>query len=177
MRRLQIRMKKAKIASFCGIVSALSIVFLLLGSLLDVFDITMVVIASALLMVVYEEMRYKAFFVYAITLTLALLICPNKLIAIEYAIFAIYPILRPLTNMLGKVFSVILRLLYSLLASSGISLLIHYVFMPLEPLWFVICYFVVNVVIFILFDICLKRFSTYYYFKLRKQLRIDRFFR
>lgn len=170
-------MKKAKIASFCGIISALSIVFLLLGSLLDIFDITMVVIASALLMVVYEEMRYNAFYVYAVTLILALLICPNKLIGIEYAVFAIYPILRPLTNKLGKVGSLIIRLLYSLIASAGICLLIHYVFMPLEPLWFVVCYFVANVAIFILFDICLKRFSTYYYLKLRKQLRIDRFFR
>lgn len=170
-------MKKAKIVSFCGIMSALSIVFLLLGSLLDIFDVTMVVIASVLLMVVYEEMRYKAFYVYMVTLVLAGLICPNKLIAIEYGLFGIYPILRPLTNKLGKIISLALRVLYALIASAGISLLIHYVFMPLEPLWFVICYYVANVLIFLLFDVCLKRFSTYYYLKLRNQLRIDKFLR
>ena len=171
------KMKKAKIASFCGIISALSIVFLLLGSILEMFDLTMVVIASVLLMITYEEMRYKAFYVYFVTFVLALLICPNKLIGIEYGLFAIYPVLRPLTNRLGKVFSVILRGLYAILASSGISLLLHFIFLPLEPLWSVICYFVAMLVIFFLFDVILKRFNTYYYGRLRRQLRIDRFFR
>ena len=170
-------MKKAKIVSFCGIISALSIVFLLLGSLLDMFDLTMVVVASVLLLITYEEMRFKAFYVYFVTFVLAILICPNKLIGIEYGLFAIYPIIRPLTNRLVKFLSVIVRALYAIIASSGISLLLHFVFLPLEPIWSVVCYFGAMLIIFLLFDIIIKRFSTYYYFKLRKQLRIDRFLR
>lgn len=171
------KMKKAKIASFCGIVSALSIVFLLLGSILEMFDLTMVVAASVLLMITYEEMRYKSFYVYFVTFVLSLLICPNKLVGIEYGLFAIYPILRPLTNRLGKVFSILVRMVYAILASFGVSLLLHYIFLPFEPFWWIACYFVAMVVIFILFDVILKRFSIYYYGRLRKQLRIDRFFR
>ena len=171
------KMKKAKVASFCGIISALSVVFLLLGSVLDIFDITMAIAASVLIMITYEEMRYKAFYVYFVTFVIAVLICPNKLIPIEYALFGIYPVLRPLTNRLGKVLSIAVRVLYAYLASSGVSLLIHYIFMPLEPVWFVVCYFAASLLIFLLFDVILKRFSVYYYSKLRSQLRIDRFLR
>ena len=70
-------MKKARVVAFCGIISALSVVFLLLGSLpfLQVMDITMAVIASFLLLVTFEEMRYKALYVYFVTLALGVLVC------------------------------------------------------------------------------------------------------
>lgn len=187
-------MKKARVVAFCGIISALSVVFLLLGSLpfLQVMDITMAVIASFLLLVTFEEMRYKALYVYFVTLALGVLVCFSyPLVVIEYAIFGLFPIIRSLTDKLGVVLGNIIKIVYALITSAGIVLLIKFVLpgmaeqlsdptgkltaVQMEIIFYAI-YFVANVLIFLLFDIALKRFSLLYRNKIRHQLRIDKFF-
>ena len=96
-------MKKTKQITFCGLMTALSIIILLLGGITRVLDITTVVICAIIIFVIYEELKYGALLVYFATVLLAFALLPNKEIGIEYAIFAIYPIVKPLFEKTGKI--------------------------------------------------------------------------
>ena len=69
-------MKKAREVAFLGIVTALSVVFLFIGSLpfLDVLDMTMAIVASLLLLMANEELKLKSLMVYFATSILIMVI-------------------------------------------------------------------------------------------------------
>ena len=169
-------MKKTKIITFSALMAALSIAFLLLGSFLDVFDFTVVILSALLVLLAWEEMRYASLGVYAVTLTIALLLLPNKLIGVEYAILGIYPVLKFFFDKAKKPFNFILKYAYGALAIAGIVVLSKFVFTPDMPDYMVWLLSLGGVLIFVLFDILLFRFIMYYRFKLRHQLRLDKFF-
>ncbi len=169
-------MKKAKIVSFCGIISALGVVFLMLGSVINVMDMTMAVVASILLLVVFEEIRFKCFFVYFVTATVGAIICPDKLVVLEYVIFALYPIVKLSLEKTSRVVSLLARIAYALVAGGGAVLLTSFVFLSDSNPTFDAIYLVGLLLIFILFDVAVKRFTVFYHKRLRKRLRIDKFF-
>ena len=155
--------------------SALSVVILLLGSLLDIFDITAVVLSSFLVLMAREEMGYRAIAIYVVTGAIAILVLPNKLIGIEYAIVVIYPIIKPLIDKQAASVKWMLKVVYDLAAALGIVLVMK-IFTPDSPWYWDVAFTVGFVLIFFLYDILLFRFVMYYRFKLRHQLKIDRFF-
>ncbi|MBQ7761021.1 MAG: hypothetical protein IJ400_03090 [Clostridia bacterium] len=169
-------MKKAKIVSFCGIISALSVVFLMLGSLINVMDMTMAVVASILLLVVFEEIRYKCFFVYFVTAVVGAIICPDKLVVVEYVIFALYPIVKLSLEKTSRAVSLLVRIAYSLLAGGGVVLLSSFVFLNDTNPTFDAIFLAGLLLIFILLDVAVKRFIVFYRKRLRHRLRIDKFF-
>ncbi|MBE6663399.1 MAG: hypothetical protein E7602_02715 [Ruminococcaceae bacterium] len=171
-------MKKAREIAFLGIICALSVVFLMLGSILDVLDITAAIIASLLLFIANEELKAKSLMVYFATVVISLLFTfvGSPLPAIEYAIFAIYPILKPVIEKTPRIVSYILKAIYIVLASCGTVLLMSFFIMPFaEPRTFFI-YLLLFILVIVLFDLLLLRFKRYYQFKLRHTLKIDRFF-
>ncbi|MBR2024508.1 MAG: hypothetical protein IKA02_01725 [Clostridia bacterium] len=170
-------MKKTKQITFCGLMSAVSIVILLLGGITKILDITTVVICAMIIYVVFAELKYGALFVYFATALLTFALLPNKDVGIEYLIFAIYPIVKPLFEKTGKILSVIIKIVFMILMSATLTLLFRYIFYPGE-LWYIdAAFFVGLTVCYYLFDISLTRFNKYYYFILRQKLKIDRFFR
>ncbi|MBQ8840353.1 MAG: hypothetical protein IJ004_03420 [Clostridia bacterium] len=169
-------MKKAKIVALCGVISALCVVLLMAGSLVEILDITMAVIASILVLVMYEEIRYKSLFVYAVTSLAGALICPNKLVVVEFVIFGLYPIIKKLSEKTGKVLSLIIRVAYSIVSSLVVVLIMRFVFLMESNLVFDVIYFVGNLIVFILYDVAIKKFLIYYHNRLRSRLRIDKFF-
>ena len=169
-------MKKSRVVSFCGIISALSVVFLMLGSLVEVLDMTMAVVASILLLIVFEEMRYKCFFVYFVTAIVGAIICFDKLVVIEYVIFSLYPIVKLSLEKTSKIVSILVRILYSMITSSVVVLLTSSVFLNETNPTFDAIYFVGLALIFLLLDVAVKRFIIFYRRRLRKRLRIDKFF-
>ena len=169
-------MKKTKYVAFCGIISALGVVALLLGGITRVLDLTAVIIATALIFVTFEEIRFNALFVYAVTGLLAFVLPIDMSVAIEYLIFAIYPILRFYIEKLPKVLAWVIKLTYMIAAFVSITLILEFV-LGMPEVWYInVVFCVAGVVMFILVDILLKRLSIYYRLKLRKQLRIDKFF-
>ena len=155
--------------------SALSVVILLLGSFLDVFDITAVVLASFLVLIAREEMGYRSLAIYAVTGAIAILILPNKLVGIEYVIIAIYPVIKPLIDKQSVSVKWMLKVVYDLAAALGIVLVMK-IFMPDSPLYWDAALTAGFILIFFLYDVLLFRFVMYYRFKLRHKLKIDRFF-
>lgn len=169
-------MKKTRYITFCALMSALSVVALLLGSLLELLDLTAVMLASIILLIVREEMGNGALSVYFSTLLIAFFILPSKLIACEYGLIAIYPVVKPLLEKLPKALIYPVKALYMVLVAFGTLLLMKFVFISESPMYIDVIYVVGSIVMLVLFDVLIFRFSMYYRFKLRHQLRIDKFF-
>lgn len=172
-------MKKTKEIAFLGIICALSVVFLMLGSIIEVFDITSAIIASLLLFIANEELKSKSLMVYFATVIISVLFVSfgSLLPAIEYAVFALYPIIKPLIEKTPKVVSYLLKSAYTIIASCGTVLLMYFFITPLTEPYFFLIYLVMFMVIIVLFDMTLLRFKRYYQFKLRHMLKIDKFFK
>ena len=171
-------MKKTKQLTFCALMSALGVVALLLGSLLDIFDLCAVLISATLIFVVCEELGgAKAFATYAVCAVIAILLLPSKRVAIEYAIFAIYPILRMIFEKRPRVVCITLKVLY-MLASATLTIVIVRKFFTTESVsadWLEIATWLVGILCLIIVDVFFKRFSRYYHNRLRGLLRIDKF--
>lgn len=150
-------------------------VILWLGSLLDIFDITAVIVTSFFVLIAREEMGYKSIAIYVVTALIALFIIPNKLVAIEYAIISIYPVFKPLIDKQQVIVKWLIRLVYDLAAALTIVLVMK-IFTPDSPMYWDIIFACGFILIFFLYDILLFRFIMYYRFKLRNKLRIDKFF-
>lgn len=155
--------------------AALSVVMLLLGALLNILDLTAVIIASVFLMIAREEIGYKSIAIYLVTVVISIIIPMTFVTAIEYAIIAVYPIFKPLLDKQKLALKWVLKIVYILLASAGIFLVSRFLVAE-APLYMDILLAVGCVLVFFLYDILLFRFSMYYGFTLRRKLRLDRFF-
>ena len=72
----------------------------------------------------------------------------------------------------------VLKGIYIVLASVG-SVLVMYFFVPasIEKPYMIAVYILMFAAVIILFDVLMAKFKKYYVLKLRRILRIDRFFR
>ena len=161
--------------SACGILSALGVICLSVGSLIEVTDLSMIMIASFLIAFAVIEMGKRwAWLIWGVTALLSLLLLPNKLAALLYLMGGMYPIvkstlerLRPLLSWAGK-----------LVAFNGVQILFLLIARELFGMtgpdfslsWGVLLF---NNVLFILFDIVLTVFITFYLVKLRRRLKIQ----
>lgn len=168
-------MKKTKYITFSALMSALSVVILLLGSIIDVLDLTAVLITAVFLLIARHEMGSWALAIYFVTGLIAFLVLPNKLVSIEYAIIAIYPMLKPLIDKQSSIVKWLLKLVYILASALGLVLIMK-LFTPDSPLYWDGIFAITYAVIFFMYDILLFKFSMFYGFKLRNKLRIDKFF-
>ena len=114
-------MKKSKEIAFLGLVSALSSVCLLLGTIVSVLDMSSAILASLLLVITFEELRWKSVLVYFATLvsSLSYTFFAAPLASVEYLIFALFPLLMPLFNKMPTVLGYIVKALYALIASAA----------------------------------------------------------
>ncbi|MBO5338487.1 MAG: hypothetical protein J6A96_02170 [Clostridia bacterium] len=170
-------MKKAREIAFLGIITALSVVILFLGRLLEILDISAVIIAALLLLIAYEELKLKSLMVYFATAIISSVLFFG-LVPIEYIVIAIYPVLKPLIEKAPKVLTYFIKAIYILLASAGMVAIMYFFIgdMAKEPLMIAL-YVLLFILVIVLFDVLLKKFKLYYRFKLRHMLRLDKFFK
>lgn len=172
-------MKRTKQLTFCAIMSALGVVILLLGSITGLFDLCSVLISAILIFVVCEELgNGMAMASYAVCTVLSFLIVPSKLVAFEYLFFGFYPVLRRILESRHKVTCISLKALYMLASATATMALSRLVFTTGEntSLALEIATAIMGIACLILCDIVFKRFSRLYHLKIRKMLRIDKFF-
>lgn len=157
---------------------AIGVIFLGIGSLLEVLDISMAVIASlCVIIAVIEYGKGAPWMVYAATSILAFLLIPNRLPAIFFALFfGFYPILKEKLERKRKIISWILKeiifnvclaviiVIYLLLFYQGSSINI-----PLP--WLIVLAVILCEAVFILYDIALSRMITFYVIKLRHRFK------
>ena len=158
--------------------SALGVVFLSIGAVLEVLDISMAVVASACVIIaVVEYGKGAPWMVYAAISILSFLLLPSKLPAIFFALFfGFYPILKGFIESKPKVVCWLLKeiifnvslavilVIYMLLFFQGVSFAI-----PTH--WLIVIAVALCEIVFILYDIALTRMTSFYIIKLRKKLK------
>ena len=156
--------------------AAIGVVLMYLGSLVEVLDVSMAVLASLLCVIaVVEYGKAAPWLVYAVTSVIAVVLLPNKTPAVEYALFfGFYPILKekfekrkaPIAWLLKEItFNVSLVAVFfafKLFMLGDINIPI--------PMYIVLA--VALEVVFVLYDLALTKLISYYIYNLRKRFKL-----
>ena len=167
---------KTRMLALCSLFSALSVIILYMGSLIEVIDLSMAVVASLLVIIAVIEMGgVYPWLIYAVTSVLSFLLLPNKFVVLVYAAFAgFYPILKSKIERVKGIVCLLIKLgvfNLCLLAMWGVSKLFLAEFETVYPLALIA---VVLNFVFVLYDFALTRLITAYLYVWRKKLKIDR---
>lgn len=172
-------MKKTKKLAVGAVLSALGVVILLLGNIISVLDLSMVVIASiAVIFAVIEMGNPYPYLIYAVTGILALILLPDKVIALEYILFGgIYPIFKAIFEKYHYIICWILKLS---VFNTGLLLMIlvsNYVMNIPDNVYVLnIAVFALANVFFVIYDIAMTKIITLYLVVIRKKLKLKDIF-
>ncbi|MBQ9099271.1 MAG: hypothetical protein IJY50_07570 [Clostridia bacterium] len=162
-----------------AVLSALGVILLWLGALIEVLDLSMAAIASFLVVFAVIEMKGKwPWLIYAVTSSLSLLLLPNKTAGLIYALFAgFYPILKAvLEGRLSKAVAWILKILIFGVGAGVALLLAQFLFLvDLSWLWENWWYLLLLVPIFVLYDVAMTRVISAYIHRWRARFRFIKF--
>ena len=162
-----------------GVLVALSVIILYLGSAIEVLDLTMSAIVSLLVVVIVIEMGYNyAWLTYLATSILSLLLLPQKTPAIFYTCFmGFYPIIKSYVERIGSAF---VRWTVKLITGNvaiGLMFLLMSLFVPeeFEGGVIVVITYALALLAFIMYDIALTKLITFYFRILRERIKIYKF--
>lgn len=187
----------AKKIALSAILSALGVVFLLIGSFIDVLDLSSAAIAGFVLVVAVIELQgYYPVMMYFTISILSILVLPNKYPAIFFIFFGgFYPIFKAYAERFHYVISWIVKfsMFNTFLAFMifAVNLLIEKGFLPpfndlelgndtlfmFNPFGnFKIIFFVIANFVFLLYDIAMTRIINLYIIKIRKLIGLENYF-
>lgn len=156
-----------------AIICALGVVILYIGSLIEMLDISMSVIASiGCIFAVIEFGGSAPWLIYAVTGLLSLLLLPQKLPAVMYILFfGYYPIIKEkIERMKHKWQSWVIKI-----AAFNIALLLMYavakwLLLSAEtPGVLTVVFCILSNITFVIYDFALTRLISLYLFRLRKR--------
>lgn len=167
---------KTRRLAVSAMLSALGVVLLYFGALIEVVDISMAVIAS--LLCVFAVIEYSGVYpwlIFAATGILSILLLPNKTPAAMYiAFFGFYPIIKEKLERLPKVICWVLKEIIFNASLAVMIVLAIFVFTigGVEVgLGYIVAFALLCEVAFVLYDIALTRLISFYFFKLRSRFR------
>ena len=171
--------KKAKKIALCAILSALSTLILFLGAVFDIFSIASVAVAALFICAVMIEIGSPyPFLVWGVTSALSLILLPNKLPAILYALFGgIYPILKEHFERLHYLVAWPLKLsVFNCSLLLIILLTKHIFYLNDSEIDFTIPVIILGNIAFLLTDIALSKLIRLYLVKIRRHMGITNYF-
>ncbi len=155
---------------------ALGVVFLYLGSLIEILDLTAAVLASFICVVaVIECGGASPWLVWGATSLLSLILLPQKLPAFMYAVFfGFYPIIKEkLEKHLKSLISWVIKVVIFNIAIFATVAASRWLFVSeSSPVALDIAFIVLAEVTLVLYDIAMTRVISLYIFKLRKRFKI-----
>lgn len=168
--------KRTKDLTLCAMLCALGVVLMLLGSLVEVLDLTAAALASMLcIYAVIELGGHYPWMLWLATSLLSLLLLPLKTPAIFYSLFlGYYPILKAKLESRGKLLCLVLKLLV-FHAALLLIVLVFWAFFPamLETPygpWIYPVLYLLALGAFLLYDLALTRMITAYLVRFRAKL-------
>ncbi len=170
--------KKSKKMVVCAILSALGVVLLYCGSLLDMIGPSIVALASFLIVLVQVELGGAyPWMVYAVTALLSLILLPNKSPAFLYlCIGGIYPILKVFFERIPGIFRWIAKSVYFIIVLAAYILISIFVLLLPKSQWgYFIPICLLGAFVFFIYDILLSRILILYIVKFRKRLGLRKF--
>ena len=160
----------------CAILSALSVVLLLIGGISGILDLTALVVAGmCVAFAVIEIDTGHAWLVWAVTAVLSLLILPTKEIAVLYLMGGMYPIAKSSFEQYYPLYSWIFKL--SLFNTVQLFfILIAQKILGLSGLGydFTAASILIGNAGFLLYDFALSVFITFYMVRLRRRIRLPK---
>ncbi|MBE6597964.1 MAG: hypothetical protein E7638_00830 [Ruminococcaceae bacterium] len=170
---------EAKRAAVCGILCAVCVVLLYLGSV-TVFDLSVIALCAVFTMVVKVELGGSVYpWLYtAVTGVLALILLPSKLLAVEYILIGgIYPLVKAVFEKFHPVVSWVLKI--SVIDCMVLLEIIvsRFVFVAEEArIDLTVPAILLATVFAVLYDIALTVVISAYILKIRKRLGLQKLF-
>lgn len=161
--------------TFCAMLVALGVIFLGIGALIEVLDISMAVIASICVIIpIIEYGKGTPWMVYAAISVLSLLLLPNKFPAALFALFAgFYPILKEKLERKNTVIRWILKELIFNISLAIIVLLYFFLFFKgtIQVPWMIAVAIILAEFVFILYDKAISKLIRIYVMEFRHRLK------
>ena len=161
--------------TFCAMLVALGVIFLGIGALIEVLDISMAVIASICVIIpMIEYGKGTPWMVYVAISVLSLLLLPNKFPAALFALFAgFYPILKEKLERKNTVIRWILKELIFNISLAIIVLLYFFLFFKgtIQVPWMIAVAIILAELVFILYDKAISKLIRIYVMEFRHRLK------
>lgn len=156
--------------------SALGVILLYVGSVIQVADLSMAVLASLLcVFAVIEYGKTAPWLVFGVTSVLSLVLLPQKTPAVVYTLFfGFYPILKERFEKFDRIRCIVFKELAFNAALIVILLAMKFLFLEFTDIPFML-YLIAIVLceaVFLVYDFALTRLISLYVYKLRKRFRI-----
>lgn len=156
--------------------SALGVILLYVGSVIQVADLSMAVLASLLcVFAVIEYGKTAPWLVFGVTSVLSLVLLPQKTPAVVYTLFfGFYPILKERFEKFDRIRCIVFKELVFNAALIVILLAMKILFLEFTDIPFML-YLIAIVLceaVFLVYDFALTRLISLYVYKLRKRFRI-----
>lgn len=178
MNRKESVMRTRKLA-VSAMLSALGVVILYLGAVINVLDLTMVALTSLFVFFAVIELGTPfQYLIYAVTAFLSMLLLPDKFAALTYLLFGgIYPIFKAMFERLHYVIAWILKFsFFNTVLSVLVAISVYLMHIEDSEVGFTVGLYALGNVTFLLYDIATTQLVTLYLVKLRQRLRTDRYF-
>ena len=178
MNRKESVMRTRKLA-VSAMLSALGVVILYLGSVINVLDLTMVAIASLFVFFAVIELGTPfQYLIYAVTALLSMFLLPDKFAALTYLLFGgIYPVFKAMIERLHYLISWILKFsFFNTVLSVIVAVSVYIMHIEDSEVGFTVGLYVLGNVTFLLYDIATTQLITLYLVKLRQRFRVDKYF-
>ena len=155
---------------------ALGVIFLGIGALVEVLDISMAVLASVCVIIAIVEYGKSApWMVYAGISLLSLLLLPSKFPAVLFALFAgFYPILKEKLERKNKVIRWVLKEIIFNVCLTVITLLYFFLFFrgTIQVPWMIAAAIILSELVFILYDKAISKIIRIYVMEIRHRLKL-----
>ena len=171
-------MKTTKKIAFSAMLSALSVLLLLFGSLTVIGDTLCTILASFCIAIAVCEFGYKeAISIYLVATVISLIILPIRDPAYYFAaFFGYYPVIKSFSERFKKGLEYTIKIVSFSTAFIFLTLLYKIVLAPeINLSWYPIPVFIAGIVVILVYDCAMTLCITEYISKLRKLLKIDHF--
>ena len=170
-------MNSTKKITLSAIMVALGTVFMALGSVIEVLDLSVCAVASLIVVFIYLELGSSyAWMVYLATSLAAALVVPSKLMFLEYfLVFGIYPLLKAFIERLPKWSWILVKLVFINAIIWTIFLfaevLLGIPFIEGDTLLYKAGLYIFMNITFIVYDIFITVMVRFYYDRLRPRFK------
>ena len=166
-----------KFLTVSAMLSALAVILLSLGAMVEVLDISVAVIASlAVVYAVIEMGGAYPWMIWIVTSIVGYLLMPKTPVLFFALFFGVYPIVKAKAERLQTVISWVVKLVV-LHGSLALMALAIWLFFPemMAGRWQILLLlglYVASVAVFFLYDVAMTRIITFYFIRLRERFRI-----
>lgn len=178
------RSNRTKRVAVSGVLVALGVIILYIGSIVEVLNISMAAIASLICVIaVIEYGRLYPIMIFAATSIIAMLLLPEKLTPSIYALLiGYYPILKELIERIGKksmsrrlmipIHYALKLVFFNAALFVVVMVAIHVLILPESAEWLKILTFLLANATFLVYDLALTRMISMYVFRLRSRFKL-----